>query len=339
MSLISSETGSVVFITILLCLYQSYAQSKVFDITQYGATPDESIDSTKGLSMAWRDACANKGGGVVLVPSIGRFLVLPVLLQGPCNGLIQLQINGDLLASSDKAFATGYSWFKFYRVTNLVIQGLGRFLGQVIAPEDSPNTDGIHISKSTGVTIMNSIISTGDDCISFGPGSKDVNITNVHCGPGHGISIGSLGKYQNEPNIDGITVRDSQFVGTKNGVQIKTWSKSYPSVVSNLTFVNLKMYNVESPIMIDQNYCPHNACHNNKVSVSRIQIKDVKYENIRGTSAKQLAVTLNCSQVVPCQGIALNNINLVFNGSGSSTSVCQNIQGSASGPQLPPSCL
>ena len=135
----------------------------------------------------------------------------------------------------------------------------------VIAPEDSPNTDGIHISKSTGVTIMNSIISTGDDCISFGPGSKDVNITNVHCGPGHGISIGSLGKYQNEPNIDGITVRDSQFVGTKNGVQIKTWSKSYPSVVSNLTFVNLKMYNVESPIMIDQNYCPHNACHNNKV--------------------------------------------------------------------------
>ena len=47
MSLISSETGSVVFITILLCLYQSYAQSKVFDITQYGATPDESIDSTK----------------------------------------------------------------------------------------------------------------------------------------------------------------------------------------------------------------------------------------------------------------------------------------------------
>ena len=80
--------------------------------------------------MAWRDACANKGGGVVLVPSIGRFLVLPVLLQGPCNGLIQLQINGDLLASSDKAFATGYSWFKFYRVTNLVIQGLGRFLGQ-----------------------------------------------------------------------------------------------------------------------------------------------------------------------------------------------------------------
>ena len=74
-------------------------------------------------------------------------------------------------------------------------------------------------------------------------------------------------------------------------------------------------------------------------SVSRIQIKDVKYENIRGTSAKQLAVTLNCSQVVPCQGIALNNINLVFNGSGSSTSVCQNIQGSASGPQLPPSCL
>ena len=74
-------------------------------------------------------------------------------------------------------------------------------------------------------------------------------------------------------------------------------------------------------------------------SVSRIQIKDVKFENIWGTSSEHLAVTLKCSQVFPCQGIVLNNINLVFNGSGSSTSICQNVEGSASRPLRPPSCL
>ncbi|XP_022932251.1 exopolygalacturonase-like [Cucurbita moschata] len=398
MGLGSLEIGYIVSIIVLLCISQCYAKRKVFNIIEVGATPDGRTDSSKALRTAWSEACANNGGGVILVPAVGRFLVLPVLLQGPCKGTIELQVDGDLLASSHKAFAIGYSWFKFYGVNNLVIKGLGRFVGRgrtawpyntckygscsrlpitinlqsinnlrirditsvnsklyhfnvhgcndvvfdnvkVIAPGESPNTNGIHISKSTGVTIKNSFIATGDDCISFGRGSKDVKITNVHCGPGHGISIGSLGKFLDEPNINGIAVRDSKFVGTTNGVQIKTWSKSYPSVVSNITFVNVEMYNVERPIMIDQNYCPNNACKNNKVSMSRIQIKDVKFENIWGTSSEQLAVTLKCSQVFPCQGIVLNNINLAFNGSGSSTSICQNVEGSASRPLRPPSCL
>lgn len=136
---------------------------------------------------------------------------------------------------------------------------------KVIAPFDSPNTDGIHIFMSTGITIQNSLIATGDDCISLGPGSRTVNITNVHCGPGHGISIGSLGKYLNESDVSGITVRDSNFFGTMNGVRIKTWSTSYSSVVSNIAFLNLEMHSVNNPIVIDQNYCPHNACQQTKV--------------------------------------------------------------------------
>ncbi|XP_022932249.1 exopolygalacturonase-like [Cucurbita moschata] len=84
----------------------------------------------------------------------------------------------------------------------------------VIAPVDSPNTDGIHVSNSSGVNIMHSVIGTGDDCISLGPGSKFINITDVQCGPGHGISIGSLGKYQNEEDVSEVIVRDSTFVGT-----------------------------------------------------------------------------------------------------------------------------
>ncbi|KAL5850303.1 hypothetical protein ACOSQ4_008316 [Xanthoceras sorbifolium] len=62
------------------------------------------------------------------------------------------------------------------------------------APSDSPNTDGIDIGKSTNVIISNSFIGTGDDCDAISGGCSDINITGVACGPGHGISVGSLGR-------------------------------------------------------------------------------------------------------------------------------------------------
>jgi polygalacturonase len=58
---------------------------------------------------------------------------------------------------------------------------------RVSAAGDSPNTDGIHVQSSTGVTILNSRIGTGDDCVSIGPGTSNLWIENVACGPGHGI--------------------------------------------------------------------------------------------------------------------------------------------------------
>lgn len=53
--------------------------------------------------------------------------------------------------------------------------------------EDSSNTDGIHIGKIKDVSITNTVISVGDDCISVGDDSTDITITNITCGPGHGI--------------------------------------------------------------------------------------------------------------------------------------------------------
>ena len=58
---------------------------------------------------------------------------------------------------------------------------------KVSAAGDSPNTDGIHVQSSSGVTILDSKIGTGDDCVSVGPGATNLWIENVACGPGHGI--------------------------------------------------------------------------------------------------------------------------------------------------------
>lgn len=65
---------------------------------------------------------------------------------------------------------------------NVIIKGL-----RVSASSNSPNTDGIHVQSSSNVTIINSKIGTGDDCISVGPGISNLQIENISCGPGHGI--------------------------------------------------------------------------------------------------------------------------------------------------------
>lgn len=52
---------------------------------------------------------------------------------------------------------------------------------QLNAPEESPNTDGIHTSNSSYIKITKSKISTGDDCVSVGQGSSNIYVSDVTC--------------------------------------------------------------------------------------------------------------------------------------------------------------
>ncbi|KAL7098086.1 hypothetical protein ACP275_10G183800 [Erythranthe tilingii] len=77
---------------------------------------------------------------------------------------------------------------------------------------------------------MNTHIGTGDDCISVGPGSSNLWIENLACGPDHGISIGSLGWDLEEAGVQNVIVKTVTFTGTENDVRVKTWAR--PSNVS-----------------------------------------------------------------------------------------------------------
>ena len=75
---------------------------------------------------------------------------------------------------------------------------------------------------------------TGDDCISIQTGSSSIYIHDVNCGPGHGISIGGLGRDQTKACVSNVTVRDVKLQNTMNGVRIKTW-QVYKTFLPNLT--------------------------------------------------------------------------------------------------------
>ncbi|XP_022728402.1 polygalacturonase-like [Durio zibethinus] len=207
----------------------------------------------------------------------------------------------------------------------------------VSAPENSINTDGIHIGRSDGVNITNAIIKTGDDCVSLGDGSKNVVVHGVTCGPGHGISIGSLGKFQGEEPVAGVHVSNCTISNTMNGVRIKSWPASYPGSATDMHFQDITMNNVGNPIIVDQEYCPWNQC--NLKLPSRIKLSNISFKNIRGTSSTQQAVKLICSSSLPCEGVELANIDLVYNGpEGPATCHCQNVSPKLTGKQNPSTC-
>ncbi|KAK9924405.1 hypothetical protein M0R45_032774 [Rubus argutus] len=196
----------------------------------------------------------------------------------------------------------------------------------VTAPGDSINTDGIHIGRSTGVNITDTKIGTGDDCISIGDGTKQLTVTKVTCGPGHGISIGSLGRYPKEEPVEGINVRNCTLSKTTNGVRIKTWPASPDaSTASDIHFEDIIMDDVANPIIVDQEYCPWNNCK--KEAPSKIKVSNVSFKNIKGTSSSPVAVKIACAKGLPCEKVEMTDIDLKYSGNqGSITSECSNVQ-------------
>ncbi|XP_028799786.1 polygalacturonase-like isoform X2 [Neltuma alba] len=199
------------------------------------------------------------------------------------------------------------------RASSLIVQ----------APGNSPNTDGIHVTATQNMFISNSIIGTGDDCISIVSGSRNVRATDITCGPGHGISIGSLGADDSEAEVSNVEVNRATLIGTMNGVRIKTWQGG-SGYARDIKFMNIQMRNVSNPIIIDQNYCDKGKpCQQQG---SAVQLSDVVYQNIRGTSASEVAIKFDCSQTKPCTDIYVEDVYLKTQGHGGAVASCDNVR-------------
>ncbi|XP_076924703.1 putative polygalacturonase At3g15720 [Bidens hawaiensis] len=134
---------------------------------------------------------------------------------------------------------------------------------QISAPGDSHNTDGIDISSSSQINIHDSIIQTGDDCVAINGGVSDINVTRVFCGPGHGISIGSLGEKHGHDTVENVRVENCNISGTTNGLRIKTVPGG-TGYARGIVFQDIFLENVKNPIIINQHYCDHPKSSNHE---------------------------------------------------------------------------
>ncbi|KAL0319151.1 UNVERIFIED_CONTAM: putative polygalacturonase [Sesamum angustifolium] len=207
---------------------------------------------------------------------------------------------------------------------------------RIVAPGDSPNTDAIDISSSTTVQIRNSFIATGDDCVAISAGSSNIDVSGVTCGPGHGISIGSLGGGGYDV-VENVRVRNCTLKGTLTGVRIKTLQggKGYARKIS---FEGIKFEAVDNPIQIEQFYCPLKVnCQN---YTSAVAISDVSFTAISGTSVAENVISLSCSQSVACNNIKLDRVYISPSTPGNKVySTCFNARGQATHTKPAVNCL
>lgn len=207
------------------------------------------------------------------------------------------------------------------------------------------NTDGWDIYRSERITIENSTITNGDDCVSFKPNSTSILVQNLQCNGTHGISVGSLGQYPARVDyVEDILVRNISMYNSSEGARIKVWPDSYSEksasltggggrgLVRNVTYDGMFLDNVDYGLTITQCYGQDDEeeCFKHP---SKLNITDITFRNIRGRTNRVFSPIVGhlvCSSPDTCSGILAENVDIrTINGSNLVT--CRNVDESTLG--------
>eukprot|EP01009_Symbiontida_sp_KSa7_P008197 NODE_553_length_876_cov_760.876663_g422_i0.p1 GENE.NODE_553_length_876_cov_760.876663_g422_i0~~NODE_553_length_876_cov_760.876663_g422_i0.p1 ORF type:complete len:250 (-),score=15.07 NODE_553_length_876_cov_760.876663_g422_i0:58-807(-) len=200
----------------------------------------------------------------------------------------------------------------------------------ILAPKDSPNTDGIDIGGQNA-HIHHCHIDNGDDNVAVEASSdpdkptSNILVENNYFANGHGASIGSI----MHGYVRNITFRNIVFNNTDNGARVKTWQGGQ-GLVEDILYVNFTMIGVANSLFITQFYCPHSQhpkpCKNQPKAVT---IRNITFEHIHGTHRDSHAGQFLCSDPVPCRGIKLLDIDMAGVGGAKNDFSCKNAHGIA----------
>ncbi|KAG7095644.1 hypothetical protein E1B28_006367 [Marasmius oreades] len=201
------------------------------------------------------------------------------------------------------------------------------------------NTDGWDTYRSDNVVIKDSVINNGDDCVSFKPNTTNTIVSNLDCTGSHGISVGSLGQYQDMFDIvENVTVFNVKLTNAQNGARIKAWAGANvgSGIVKNITYTNITVNNVDNPVTIDQCYMTDQAaCSANP---SNTFLQDIFFNGITGTGSGSTVATLKCSPDGRCNNINVNGLKLSPKNGGTPQFVCQNVVLNGNSAGLFPKC-
>lgn len=140
------------------------------------------------------------------------------------------------------------------------------------------NSDGFDISSSDYVTLSDITVLNQDDCVAVTSGTN-IEVKNMYCSGGHGLSIGSIGGKSNN-TVDGVTFSDSVVINSSNGVRIKTNSETTGSV-SNITYRNITMSGItDYGLDVQQDYLNGGPTG---VPTNGVNITGLVFEDIQGT--------------------------------------------------------
>ncbi|XP_075508520.1 putative polygalacturonase isoform X1 [Primulina tabacum] len=184
----------------------------------------------------------------------------------------------------------------------------------ILAPADSPNTDGIDPDSSSHVCIEDSYISTGDDLVAVKSGwdeygiaynrpSQGITIRRVTgSSPFAGIAVGS----ETSGGVQDVLAEHISLFNMGVGIHLKT-NVGRGGIIRNITFSNIYIENARKGIKIsgdvgdhpDENYNPN----------ALPTLKDITIKDVWGEKVLQPGL-IHGLKNAPFTGICLSNIDL-----------------------------
>ncbi|XP_042459654.1 probable polygalacturonase isoform X1 [Zingiber officinale] len=210
----------------------------------------------------------------------------------------------------------------------------------VLAPYDSPNTDGIDPDSSSNVCIEDAHISTGDDLvaiksgwdeygIAYGRPSSGITIRRLTgSSPFSGIAIGS----ETSGGVDNILAENINLYDTGFGIHIKT-NVGRGGYIRNVTVMNVNMNKVRQGIRIAGDVGDHPDEYFNRYAVPTVD--GVTIKNVWGLDIQQ-AGSIQGIRSSPFTRICLSNVKLWGAGARYESWRCMDVTGAALGVQPGP---
>ena len=186
----------------------------------------------------------------------------------------------------------------------------------ILAPSNSPNTDGIDPATCHNVHITNCYVDNGDDDIAVKSGNPDPNDPNAACTQiyishctfihGHGVSIGS----ETGGGVDSMYVDSCTFNGTTNGIRIKSY-RGDGGNVRNINYSNITMTGVKYPIYFSEYYpsIPAQTDPAQMVTALTPQFHDITVTNLTATNSTYAGVVVGLPEMF-LKNIKFNNVSI-----------------------------
>ncbi|UXT52346.1 glycoside hydrolase family 28 protein [Agrobacterium tumefaciens] len=198
----------------------------------------------------------------------------------------------------------------------------------IVAPHDSPNTDGFNPESCRNVTIAGVRFSVGDDCIAVkagkrGPDGEDDHLAETrgvrvrHClmQRGHGgLVIGS----EMSGGVHDVAVEDCDMVGTDRGLRLKT-RRGRGGTVSNIAMRRVLLDGVETALSVNGHYHCDADGHDEWVQsrnrapvndgtpfIDGITVEDVEIRNLAHAAGAFLGLP-----EAPIRNIVIRNLAIV----------------------------
>jgi polygalacturonase len=202
-----------------------------------------------------------------------------------------------------------------WQVTLYYSDGVTIRNAKILAPEHSPNTDGVDPFSSHHVSISHMTIDVGDDNVAIKSGqpgstgpddpSTDITVTDCTFLHGHGMSIGS----EVSGGVENVHVARVHFKGTANGVRVKS-NRDRGNDIGHLDFRDLTIEDVATPVLITE-YYPRIPDHDSAQPVTRLtpHFHDISIANLSATGAKTAGFIVGLPES-PITSITLCNVHI-----------------------------